>query len=72
LPHAVTVRVVTESTGRRTTVSHFNKAAKGRLARALVSTRSEPATVTGLVRVARSAGLHLERTGDLALDLVVD
>ena len=69
LPDAVTVRVVTE-TGA--SVSHFNKAAKGRLARVLVAARTEPSSVTGLLRIARNAGLRLRRAGDGALELVTE
>ncbi|GDY30544.1 peroxide stress protein YaaA [Gandjariella thermophila] len=70
VPHAVTVRVVTEDgDGRRKAVSHHNKAHKGRLARALATTRKEPADVADLVRTAAAAGLRLEATGDRALDL---
>lgn len=70
LPSAVTVRVVTDVGGRRTTVSHFNKAHKGLLARALATTRADPDTVTGVVRVARRAGLTVERVGDRDLELL--
>ncbi len=68
LPDAVAVHVVSPS---GTSVSHFNKAHKGRLARALALAAREPASVTGLVRIARNAGLTVERTGERALDLVV-
>lgn len=68
VPAAVTVRVVTAA-GRA--VSHHNKAHKGLLARALAVAPREPATVTGLVRIAARAGLTLVRTGPAALDLVV-
>lgn len=69
LPDAVTVRVVTE-TG--TSVSHFSKAAKGRLAWVLVAARTEPSSVTGLLRIARNAGLRLVRAGDGALELITE
>lgn len=72
-PDAVTVRVVTENaTGERVTVSHFNKAYKGRLAHVLAVTRAEPSTVDQLAKVIRKAGLTVERTGDHALDLVTE
>ncbi len=72
-PDAVTVRVVTEdANGNRTTVSHFNKAYKGRLAAVLATSRSEPSTVDQLVRVITKAGLTVERTGDHALELLTD
>jgi uncharacterized protein len=70
LPNATVVRVVTEVGGRRTPVSHFNKAHKGRLARALATARTEPTTVTGLIRIARNAGLRIERSEANVLDLL--
>jgi cytoplasmic iron level regulating protein YaaA (DUF328/UPF0246 family) len=72
LPGAVTVDVVSErSDGSRVVVSHFNKAHKGLLARALVSSRSEPADAAKVAAVARRAGMRVERSGD-ALTVVVD
>ncbi|MCV7151120.1 peroxide stress protein YaaA [Mycolicibacterium pyrenivorans] len=65
VPGAVCVDVVAEhADGRRTVVSHFNKAHKGRLARALSSTRSEPADAAAVAGVARRAGLRVEGRGD--------
>ena len=65
LPGAVGVDVVAEhSDGRRTVVSHFNKAHKGRLARALASTRSEPDDAAQVAAVARRAGMQVERSGN--------
>ena len=65
LPGAVRVDVVAEhADGRRTVVSHFNKAHKGRLARALATTRSEPDDAAAVARVARRAGMRVERRGD--------
>ncbi|MBB1160008.1 peroxide stress protein YaaA [Amycolatopsis dendrobii] len=70
---AVTVRVVTEDgDGNRTTVSHFNKAYKGKLAAVLATSRTEPSTVDQLVRVIAKAGLTVEQTGDHALELLTD
>ena len=61
---AVRVDVVTEDPdGRRTVVSHFNKAHKGRLARALAATRSEPTDAAAVATVARRAGMRVERDG---------
>jgi cytoplasmic iron level regulating protein YaaA (DUF328/UPF0246 family) len=72
-PDAVTVRVVTENAkGERVTVSHFNKAYKGRLAHVLAVTRAEPSTVDQLAKVIRKAGFVVERTGDHALDLITE
>ena len=65
VPDAVTVDVVAEhADGRRTTVSHFNKAHKGRLARTLATTRAEPADAAAVAAVARRAGMRVERRGD--------
>lgn len=68
IPHAVTVKVIMPN-GR--TVSHHNKAYKGRLARVLVTAQKEPATLSGLVRAGTAAGLTLRQTGDASVDLVV-
>jgi cytoplasmic iron level regulating protein YaaA (DUF328/UPF0246 family) len=65
LPDAVHVEVLAEhSDGTRTVVSHFNKAHKGRLARALATTRAEPDDAATVAAVARRTGLHVERRGD--------
>ncbi len=65
LADAVRVDVVAEQPdGRRTTVSHFNKAHKGRLARALASVNSEPDDAAGVATVARRAGMRVERDGN--------
>ncbi|MFF5988952.1 peroxide stress protein YaaA [Prauserella flavalba] len=71
VPGAVTVRVVTEdAAGRRKTVSHHNKAYKGKLAAALATSRATPSTVDGVVSVAVKAGIAVERTGEHELELV--
>lgn len=71
LTDAVTVNVVAEhGDGRRTTVSHFNKTHKGRLARVLATTRSEPTDAAGVAALARRAGMRIER-GDQHLTVVV-
>ncbi|MEV0673712.1 peroxide stress protein YaaA [Mycobacterium sp. NPDC050441] len=65
IPGAVRVQVLAErADGQRTVVSHFNKAHKGHLARALVSSRSEPGNAAGVAAVARRAGMNVERDGD--------
>ena len=65
LPGAVEVDVVSEhADGHRTVVSHFNKAHKGKLARALAGSRSEPTDAAGVAAVARRAGLRVERRGN--------
>jgi cytoplasmic iron level regulating protein YaaA (DUF328/UPF0246 family) len=68
VPHAVTVKVVMPN-GK--TVSHFNKAYKGRLARLLATAPKAATTLSGLVRMARAAGLTVRQTGERSVDLVV-
>ncbi len=65
LDTAVRVDVLAEHPdGRRTVVTHFNKAHKGRLARVLASGKSEPDDAAGVAAVARRAGMHVERDGN--------
>jgi cytoplasmic iron level regulating protein YaaA (DUF328/UPF0246 family) len=65
LPGAVDVDVVAEhGDGRRTIVSHFNKAHKGKLARVLASSRSEPNDAAAVAALARRAGMRVERKGN--------
>jgi cytoplasmic iron level regulating protein YaaA (DUF328/UPF0246 family) len=72
IPGAVTIRVVSqEANGRRLAVTHFNKAHKGKLARALSTAVREPGTVKAMISVAAKADLHLEQTGPAALELVI-
>ena len=71
VPDAVDVDVVSERPdGSRAVVSHFNKAHKGRLARALVASRAEPDDAGRVAAVARRAGMQVERSGS-ALTVVV-
>ncbi|MBF6329467.1 peroxide stress protein YaaA [Nocardia transvalensis] len=68
IPGAITATVLTERPdGTRTVVSHFNKHHKGLLARALVATRSEPAGIRDLARVAEKAGLRVETASSTEL-----
>jgi len=65
LPDAVRVDVLAEHPdGRRSVVTHFNKAHKGRLARALATSRAEPADAAAVAAVARRAGMRVERSGN--------
>jgi uncharacterized protein len=65
LPGAVRVDVVNErADGTRSVVSHFNKAHKGRLARVLAGSRSEPADAAAVAAIARRAGFAVERRGN--------
>ncbi|GAB3581717.1 peroxide stress protein YaaA [Amycolatopsis endophytica] len=69
VPRAITVRVVTAG-GK--TVSHFNKAYKGKLAAALATASREPSTVEGLIAAAEKAGITLDRVGEQELELITD
>lgn len=78
----VTVRVlqsaVVDGVERRTVVSHFNKATKGRIVRALLERGSAPATADALVEAVRGLGYAVEEAEQerkpgrpRALDVVV-
>lgn len=65
VPGAVRVDVLAEHPdGRRTVVTHFNKAHKGRLARVLAASRSEPGDAAAVAAVARRATMRVERDGN--------
>lgn len=65
IPDAVRVQVLAEhADGHRTVVSHFNKAHKGHLVRALAGSRAEPSDAAAVAAVARRAGMNVERDGD--------
>ncbi|MEX3646228.1 peroxide stress protein YaaA [Mycolicibacterium porcinum] len=65
IPDAVRVQVLAEhADGHRTVVSHFNKAHKGHLPRALAGPRAEPSDAAAVAAVARRAGMNVERDGD--------
>ncbi len=69
-----TVRVLHESDGRRTVVSHFNKATKGRLLRELLESGADPRTPGGLAGDLRDLGWRVEETPGargVRLDVVV-
>lgn len=68
------VKVLQERDGRRTVVSHFNKATKGRLVRALLESGANPSSPAGLATVWRDLGWHVEEANDKTgarLDVVV-
>lgn len=71
VPGAVDVDVVSEKPdGSRAVVSHFNKAHKGRLARALVTSRAEPDGAAKVAAIARRAGMTVERDGNALLVVI--
>ncbi len=70
-----TVRVLHEVDGKRQVVSHFNKATKGRIVRALLEDGRDPRTPAALAKVLGDLGWHVE-VGDptpkgTQLDVVV-
>lgn len=71
VPGAITVRVVTRRPdGSLTVVSHFNKATKGHLARLVATAPRESGSLTGVLRLARRAGLAMEQTGPASAQIV--
>lgn len=67
----IRVRVVTVTkAGEHKPVSHANKSIKGELTRVVATTRADVQDVAGLLRVARRAGLSVERTGPQSIDLI--
>ena len=71
-----TVRVLHEQDGRRSVVSHFNKATKGRIVRALLEDGAAPRRPAELAEHLRGLGWHVEpqqpRAGaPVQLDVVV-
>jgi uncharacterized protein len=74
-PRVATVRVLHEVDGRRQVVSHFNKATKGRLVRALLEAGANPRTPRALAGAWQDLGWTVE-TGEptrkgTQLDVVV-
>ena len=72
LPRVATVRVLHETApGRRQVVSHFNKATKGRIVRALLEDGAKPRTPARLAEALRDLGWSVELDDRGALDVVV-
>ena len=59
-PRVATVRVLHEVDGRRSVVSHFNKATKGRIVRALLEDGRDPRTPAKLAEVLTDLGWFVE------------
>src|SRR6185295_2536369 len=76
LPRVATVRVLHEVNGKRQVVSHFNKATKGRIVRALLEDGANPRTPAALAAVLRDLGWKVEEAAPgragTQLDVVVD
>lgn len=70
-----TVRVLHESDGRRSVVSHFNKATKGRIVRAVLEDGGNPRTPAALAALLRDLGWQVEESAPgpkgTQLDVVV-
>lgn len=70
-----TVRVlqvtVVEGVERRAVVSHFNKATKGRLVRALLTSGARPRSTVALAEVLRDLGFTVEEAPGGRLDVLV-
>jgi cytoplasmic iron level regulating protein YaaA (DUF328/UPF0246 family) len=58
----VSLRVIHEVDGRRTVVSHFNKATKGRIVRALLEDGGDPGSARGFVALLTRLGWTVEPT----------
>jgi cytoplasmic iron level regulating protein YaaA (DUF328/UPF0246 family) len=74
LPRVATVRVLHEVAGRRQVVSHFNKATKGRIVRALLEEGANPRSPARLAEALRDLGWLVEETaakGTVQLNVVV-
>ena len=74
LSRVATVRVLHEVAGKRQVVSHFNKATKGRIVRALLEDGANPRTPARLAEALRDLGWAVEETpvkGAVQLDVVV-
>ena len=74
LRRVATVRVLHEVAGKRQVVSHFNKATKGRIVRALLESGANPRTPARLAQALRDLGWAVEETaakGAVQLDVVV-
>lgn len=69
-PKVVTMRVLHEVDGQRKVVSHFNKATKGRIVRALLEDGSAPGTPARFADHLGSLGWKVEQSGS-RLDVVV-
>ena len=68
-------RVLLERNGKRSVVSHHNKATKGRLVRAVVTSRRAPRTLDDIADIASSIGIHIEfhepARGPIRMDFIV-
>ena len=68
-------RILLERNGKRSVVSHHNKATKGRLVRAVVTSRRSPRTLDDIADIASSIGIHTDihepARGPVRMDFIV-
>jgi uncharacterized protein len=73
--HTASVRVLqvrtVDGVEKRTVVSHFNKATKGRLVRALLTSGADPATIGELAHHLHDLGFRVEQPAPTRLDILV-
>lgn len=69
---AVTMRVLTETDGKRSIVSHSNKATKGAVVRRLLAEDVEAKDADTLADALRDLGWTIEASGPARLDIVLD
>ena len=68
----MTVRVIHEDDGKRSVVSHFNKATKGRIVRAILEDGRDPKTPAAFARLLTDLGWTVESADEPnALDVIV-
>jgi cytoplasmic iron level regulating protein YaaA (DUF328/UPF0246 family) len=68
---AVTMRVLTEANGKRSIVSHSNKATKGKVVRQLLAEGVEATDPDSLADALRDLGWTVESSGPARLDIVL-
>ncbi|MCL3836639.1 YaaA family protein [Aeromicrobium duanguangcaii] len=68
---SVTMRVLTEKDGKRSIVSHSNKATKGRIVRRLLAEGVEAKDAESLADALRDLGWTVEASGPARLDVVL-
>lgn len=68
---SVTMRVLTEANGRRSIVSHSNKATKGRIVGRMLAENVEAKDADGLADALRDLGWTIESSGPTRLDVIL-
>ncbi len=68
---AITMRVLTEKDGKRSIVSHFNKATKGQIVRQLLANDVDAKDLVGFAEALRDLNWQVEESGPNRLDVIV-